>query len=261
MSKTALITGGSSGIGLELAKLFARDGVHLILIASNQDRLNRAIEELRAEFSVQIRGIACDLAAPNALIEAQALFDKLKREEVVVDFLVNNAGFGVYGKFLDSDLARELEMVQLHVAITTLFTKLFARDMAGRGGGRIMNVASTAAFQPGPWMAVYYATKAYMLSYSEAAHESLKGTGVTVTCLCPGPTPTNFQVRAKNSKRGVMKLVRTPVEFVARKGYHALMKGEPLVIPGFLNRCGTIAVRLLPRKWVASLSAKVAENS
>ena len=172
----------------------------------------------------------------------EKLFDNLKREGVRVDFLVNNAGFGLFAKFLEADLARELEMVQLHVAVTTLLTKLFAREMAERGGGKILNVASTAAFQPGPWMAVYYATKAYMLSYSEAAHESLKGSGVTVTCLCPGPTPTNFQVRAKNRKKGVLRMVRTSADFVAREGYRAMIEAGRSWFPAF-----SIAVECLFR--------------
>ena len=152
-------------------------------------------------------------------------------------------------------------MIQLHVIVTTAFTKLFAADMSARGGGKILNVASTAAFQPGPWMTVYYATKAYMLSYSEAANESLKGSDVTVTCLCPGPTPTNFQVRANNRKKGILRHVKTPAEFVARAGYRRMMAGKPLVVPGIFNRLGVFTIRFLPRNLVTFLSGKAAEKS
>ncbi|NUO18883.1 SDR family oxidoreductase [bacterium] len=258
MSKTALITGASSGIGLELAQLMARDGVSLVLVARSEDKLNEIAQGFRSLYKVDVAVIVSDLSQANAPFELHA---EVKRRGLVVDYLVNNAGFGIYDRFLATDLSRELEMIQLHVAATTALTKLFADDMAKRGGGRIMNVASTAAFQPGPWMAVYYATKAYMLSYSEAANQALKGTGVTVTCLCPGPTPTNFQVRAKNRKRGVLRHVKTTASFVAREGYLGMLSRKPLVIPGVLNKLGTVAVRFLPRRLVTYLSGKAAEKS
>jgi short-subunit dehydrogenase len=202
--------------------------------------------------------IVSDLSQAKAPFE---LAEEVKRRGLHVDYLINNAGFGIYDRFLNTDLSRELEMIQLHVATTTALTKLFAEQMAKSGGGRIMNVASTAAFQPGPWMSVYYATKAYMLSYSEAAHEALRGSGVTVTCLCPGPTPTNFQVRAKNRKKGILRHVKTSAEYVARVGYAAMNAGKPLSVPGVLNKLGVFAVRILPRRLVTRLSRLAAEKS
>ncbi len=258
MPKTALITGASSGIGLELAKLFARDKIDLVLVARSADKLDEIARELSAQYGVTASVFVSDLSQPNA---AHELFCETQSRGLTINYLVNNAGFGILDKFLNVDLNRELEMIQLHVATTTTLTKLYAAEMATHDGGRILNVASTAAFQPGPWMVVYYATKAYMLSYSEAANEALKGSGVTVTCLCPGPTPTNFQVRAKNRKKGILRHVKTSVEFVARRGYRAMHAGKPLVIPGILNQIGGFAVRLLPRRMVTYLSRKASEKS
>ena len=258
MPKTALITGASSGIGLELAKLFAQDKIDLVLAARSAEKLNEIARELATNWGITVTVIVSDLAQTDAALK---LFREIQSRGLKIDYLVNNAGFGILDKFLNTDLNRELEMIQLHVATTTTLTKLYAAEMSAHGGGRILNVASTAAFQPGPWMAVYYATKAYMLSYSEAANEALKGSGVTVTCLCPGPTPTNFQVRAKNRKKGILRHVKTSVEFVAREGYQAMHRGKPLVIPGILNRIGVFAVRFLPRRVVTYFSGKAAEKS
>ncbi|MCB1059927.1 MAG: SDR family oxidoreductase [Calditrichaeota bacterium] len=258
MSKTALITGASSGIGLEMARLFARDKVNLALVARNEAALKSIAEELSNMYGIQADIIVSDLSQANAPFE---LFEEVQRRGLRVGYLINNAGFGIYEEFLKTELSRELEMIQLHVATTTALTKLFAEDMARSGGGRIMNVASTAAFQPGPWMSVYYATKAYMLSYSEAANEALRETGVTVTCLCPGPTPTNFQVRAKNRKKGLLRHVKTSAEYVARAGYAAMHSGKPLIVPGVLNKFGVFAVRILPRRFVTRLSRLAAEKS
>lgn len=258
MTKTALITGASSGIGLELAKLFARDKIDLVLVARSKESLERIAKDFADAHGIQAHVIISDLSQPSAPFE---LIEEVQRRGMRVDFLINNAGFGIYDKFLNTELSRELEMIQLHVATTTALTKLFAEQMAKSGGGRIMNVASTAAFQPGPWMSVYYATKAYMLSYSEAANEALRDSGVTVTCLCPGPTPTNFQVRAKNRKQGLLRHVKTSAEYVARVGYTAMNAGKPLCVPGVLNRLGVFAVRFLPRRLVTRLSRLAAEKS
>ncbi len=258
MSKTALITGASSGIGLELAKLFAQDHFNLILVARSGDQLTEIARELETAYGCSVQVIVSDLSKADAPFK---LHQEVIKRGLTVDYLVNNAGFGIYDKFLGTELTRELEMIQLHVATTTVLTKLFATEMAGRGFGRIMNVSSTAAFQPGPWMSVYYATKAFMLSYSEAANEALKGSGVTVTCLCPGPTPTNFQVRARNRKKGVLRHVKTSAAYVARSGYRAMHSGKSLCVPGILNKFGVLSVRLLPRKLVTYLSGKASEKS
>ncbi len=258
MPKTALITGASSGIGLELAKLFARDKINLVLVARSAERLDEIARDLSAQFGVATVVMIADLSQPNSAVE---LFRETQVRGLTIDYLVNNAGFGILDRFLNTDLSRELEMIQLHVATTTTLTKLYATEMTAHGEGKILNVASTAAFQPGPWMAVYYATKAYMLSYSEAANEALRSSGVTVTCLCPGPTPTNFQVRAKNRKKGILRHVKTSAEYVALSGYRAMHAGKPLVIPGVLNQIGVFAVRILPRRVVTYLSRKASEKS
>jgi short-subunit dehydrogenase len=191
---TALITGASAGIGLELARVFAKHGYGLALVARNQKRLEEIAAELKPA-AVQV--IAMDLSLPDAPQELHRLVPK-------VDVLVNNAGFGVYGKFAANSLPEELNMMQLNMTALVILTKLYLAGMLAARSGRIMNVASTAAFQPGPLMAIYYATKAFVLSFSEAIANELEGTGVTVTALCPGPTATEFQERGKMQNSGLV---------------------------------------------------------
>jgi short-subunit dehydrogenase len=183
--KCALITGASSGIGRELATLFARDGYDLTLVARDRAMLARIGDELTRVHGVAVDVIAQDLSHPNAAAE---VYRELKRRSIKIDVLVNNAGFGTYGPFVDSDAATESEMLQLNIVALTKLTRLFLEDMLAKREGRILNVASTAAFQPGPLMAVYYASKAYVLSFSEALANELRDSGVTVSTLCPGPT-------------------------------------------------------------------------
>src|SRR6266446_5779728 len=227
MKETALITGASSGIGLELARLFARDGHDLVLVARGAAKLEQLAAELRGQHNVVVRPLAKDLSQPAAPQEVVA---ELQAASVNVTVLVNNAGFGSYGFFHETDLANDLQMIQVNVTALTALTKLFLKDMTLARRGRILNVASTAAFQPGPLMAVYYATKAYVLSFSEGIANELKGSGVTVTCLCPGPTTTGFEERA-NLRQS--RLFRGPVldaKTVALAGYRACMRGKTLVI-------------------------------
>ena len=186
---TALITGASSGIGLELANLFARDGNDLVLVARSEGKLRQIASRLEGEFGIATRVLAADLAKPHA---AQELVMTLNVHKVTIDALVNNAGFGLAGPFVATDLDKELEMIQVNIVALTELTKLLLPGMVTRRSGRILNLASTAAFQPGPLMAVYYATKAYVLSFSEAIADELRDSGVTVTALCPGPTDTGF---------------------------------------------------------------------
>jgi short-subunit dehydrogenase len=193
-ASTALITGASAGIGYELAKLFAHDRYNLVLVARNRDTLEQFATELQTQFGISARAVALDLTAQSA---PQLLFDQLQRDGVLVDILVNNAGYGVYGEFAQMPEQEILGQIQLNITALTLLTKLFLAPMFERRSGKIMNLASTAAFQPGPLMAVYYASKAYVLSFSEALANELRGSGVTITCFCPGPTDTNFQKRAK----------------------------------------------------------------
>jgi uncharacterized protein len=257
-ASTALITGASGGIGYELAKLFARDLYNLVLVARSRDKLNQVAGELREQFGVIVKTVALDLAASPA---ATILFEHLKGEGLAVDVLVNNAGFGVFGKFAEMAEEEVLGQVQLNVTALTHLTRLFLPEMIARRTGKIMNVASTAAFQPGPLMAVYYATKAYVLSFSEGLANEVAGTGVVVSCFCPGATDTGFQKRAgMESSRLFKKIGAMNVETVARDGYRGLMAGKTLVISGAPNWLVAQSVRFAPRKWVTALSRWVAEK-
>jgi uncharacterized protein len=255
---TALITGASGGIGYELAKLFASDQYNLILVARSGDKLNLIASELRKQFSVTVKTMALDLAADRAVT---SLFEHLEGEGLAVDVLVNNAGFGVFGDFAEMAEEDVLGQVELNVTALTHLTRLFLPSMIARGEGKIMNVASTAAFQPGPLMAVYYATKAYVLSFSEALGNEVAGTGVVVSCFCPGATDTGFQKRAgMENSRLFKKIGAMNAERVARDGYRGLMAGKTLVISGTRNWLVAESVRFAPRKWVTALSRWVAEN-
>jgi short-subunit dehydrogenase len=259
MGKTALVTGASSGIGLDLAKRFAAEGYDVALVARSEGKLTEVARAIEAEHKVRAHVVTADLAAPRA---ADALMAKLAERGIEVDVLVNNAGYACYGAFSETDLADELNMIQVNIVALTHLTKLVVRQMVAKKAGRVLNVASTAAFQPGPLMAVYYATKAYVLSFSEALANELAGTGVTVTALCPGPTKTGFQARAQMEQS---KLVRgkeiMTAETVARIGYAGLMKGKTVVIPGVSNKMMAQAVRFLPRKTVTKLVRNAQERA
>jgi len=256
--QTALITGASSGIGLELAKLFARDRHQLILVARESDRLRTTAVELQKISGIAPRLLPYDLADPKS---PSAIRDEIG--DTPIDFLINNAGFGLGGHFSQTDRATELEMIQVNVTSLVDLTKLLLPAMVARRSGRIMNVASTAAFQPGPLMAIYYASKAFVLSFSEAVAEELTGSGVSVTALCPGPTASDFQRRAgienvklvKNKSIGMM----TSAE-VADIGYRGMMEGKVIVIPGFLNKMGVQSLRLGPRAIIRKAARKLQES-
>ena len=233
---TALVTGASSGIGRDLARLLAADGYDVVLVARRAD----ALEALAAELG-GARVLAADLADPAAPA-------KLAAEVPDVDVLVNNAGVGDYGPFAEADLAKTLGMLQLNVAALTELTRRYLPGMLKRGNGRVLNLASTAAFQPGPLMAVYYATKAYVLSFSEAVAEEVRGQGVTVTALCPGPTASGFQAGAGMEESRLVKGRRLPTsEQVARAGYRAMRRGRVVAVVGVGNRVLAASVRLSPR--------------
>lgn len=247
-----LITGASAGIGLELARVFGQNGHPLLLVARDVKRLSALKKEIHA-MGVACEIIALDLTAPGA---AQTLLERAEGKHI--DCLVNNAGFGLNGAFSKNDLEKELQMIQLNVSVLTSLTKLFLRGMLEKRSGKILNVASTAAFQPGPFMAVYYATKAYVLSFSEALSEELRGTGVTVTTLCPGPTRTEFATRAGALRANMFK---SPIVMdarpVAEAGYRATMAGRRLAIAGLANSLMATSVRFLPRPWVTSLARRI----
>jgi short-subunit dehydrogenase len=255
MKETALITGASSGIGLDLARLFAKDGCDVVLVARSEGKLRELAAELERDCGVKAHVIALDLAQPHA---AQALVQRLP---VAIDVLVNNAGFGVTGPFVETDLAKELEMIQVNIVALTELTKLLLPPMVARRRGRVLNVASTAAFQPGPLMAVYYATKAYVLSFSEAIADELRDSGVTVTALCPGPTETGFAAVADMTTTRLFNVAKPMSSAdVARAGYAAMKRGRRVVIPGVKNKLLTQSVRVSPRRLVTTIVRKLQES-
>ena len=254
----ALITGASSGIGLELAKLFARESHDLALVARSHDKLRIIAEDLQHTYGVQVKFYAKDLSVSSA---PEELFEILQSEGGNIDVLVNNAGFGWRGEFAQMELTDALEMIQVNITTLTHLTRLVLPGMIDRRRGKILNVASTAAFQPGPLMAMYYASKAYVLSFSEALAEELRGTGVTVTAFCPGPTATRFGARAGFSNEKILGgLLSMDSRTVALDGYKGLMKGKPLVVSGWRNWLGTQLVRFVPRWLPARLVKKVQQK-
>ena len=258
MSKTALVTGASGGIGFELALLFARDRYDCILVARSYDKLSGLAARLESEFRVKTLVLAKDLSKTAAVDE---IYEEVTAATLTVDVLVNNAGFPVYGRFVETDLQAELDMLQVNVVALTALTKLFLRGMVERRNGRILNLASTAAFVPGPLMAVYYASKAYVLSFSEALANELKGTGVTVTALAPGATRTGFQERGKLEEARLIRGGLADATSVALAGYRGLMAGTSVVIPGLGNRLLPVVVRLSPRQVVTRVSRRLLEQT
>jgi short-subunit dehydrogenase len=254
----ALITGASSGIGAELAKLSAADGHDLVLVASSRDELQARADELTQRYGNSVRVLPKDLSEPNA---AQAIFDELQGAGIAVEILINNAGFAIYGLFWRNDTRLTLDMLRVNVVALAHLTRLILPQMVERAHGRVLNVASTAAFQPGPLMAAYYASKAYVLSFSEAVANELKGTGVTMTVLCPGPTRTRFEQRAGLDLSRLSKWVPvSDAQTVARAGYQAMMQGKTIVIPGLLNRVVAFSARLAPRRVVTAIARALQER-
>jgi uncharacterized protein len=247
----ALITGASGGIGCEFAKLLAPRCKTLVLVARNENKLNTVKTELEAKYPVRVKNIVRDLREAGSM---EAIYRELEQKSILPDILINNAGFGDHGAFVDRDSRISRDMLAVNIVALTLLTRLFAKDMKARGRGMILNVASTAAFQPGPFMAVYYASKAYVLSFSEALAYELKGSGVTVTALCPGPTVTGFAETASVEETRLFKY-RSPsrASDVARYGYEAMVKGKTVAVHGLLNRLGTWSVRIAPRKLMPAI--------
>jgi short-subunit dehydrogenase len=244
--KTALITGGTSGIGKELAKLFAQDHYNLVIIARDQQELDSTASEL-CQYGVQIKTIVKDLSKMD---EAKALCNEVSEQ---IDVLVNDAGQGLYGLFKDNELERELDIVHLNICATVILTKHFLKEMVARGEGRILNLGSVAGKLPGPWQAVYHATKAFVLSFTTAVREEVKDSGVTLTALMPGVTDTDFFNKAgmNNSKVLQDPDAKADPAKVARDGYEALMAGDDRVISGFKNKVEVNAANLVPDSTVA----------
>ncbi len=250
----ALVTGGSSGIGLELAKLLAQEGQNIVLVARDQQKLIHAQKTLIA-LGAEVQAISMDLSEVGA---ADRLQSKVEALGISIHTLINNAGFGVYDKFLNTEPAKIQGMIMLSVVSFTELAHRFIPAMIQQGSGRVLNVASTSAFQAGPGAAVYSATNAYELHFSEALAKELEGTGVAVTCLCPGPTATEFQQRTGIGKPG---WPHPDAATVARSAHTALRRGKSLVIPGWHNVLGTILVRLLPRRVVTWIRWQYREHS
>jgi uncharacterized protein len=247
---TALITGASSGIGRDLAQLFAADGYDLVLVARRADALRAIADELARQHRIAASAIAVDLAKPDA---TQRIVSEVSGAGTVVDVVVNNAGFGLQGTVAELPLDRQLEMIQVNVTAPTALTRAFLPAMLQRNRGGILTVASTAAFQPGPLMAVYYATKAYVESFTEALAEEVSGTALRVTCLCPGPTATGFAEAASMTGTNLFRGTVMASADVARIGYEAWKRGTVLVVPGLSNRVGVAVVRVSPRAIVRRL--------
>ena len=253
---TALVTGASSGIGRSLARLLAADGCNLVLVARRGDELERLGAELSASHGVTVSAHAVDLTHPDS---AGELLDRLDAAGTSIDILVNNAGFGMRGGFSELPLDRQLEMIALNVTTLTLLTRRLVPGMRNRRRGGVLNVGSTAGFQPGPFMAVYYATKAYVVSFTEALAEELSGSGVRVSCLAPGPTETGFAAEAGATDAGLFRGEVMTVDEVAQIGYEGWKIGKVLIVPGRRNRLRALAVRLLPRTSVVKATRRLNE--
>jgi short-subunit dehydrogenase len=252
--ETALITGASSGIGLELAKLFAADKSNLVLVARSADKLTALADELRQRHGITVTVLIKDLARPTA---PQEIFDELARSNINIDVVVNNAGFGARGGIAKIDLQTQLDMVQVNITALLHLTRLFLPGLIERKQGGILNVGSTAGFQPGPNMAVYYASKAFVLHFTEALAEELKGKNLCISCLAPGPTVTDFQRVAHMEKAPMFKLGSMSGAEVARIGYRGYRQGKVIVIPGFKNKLGAFLVRFSPRILVRKVTKRL----
>ena len=256
MNKTALITGASSGIGLELAKIHASKGDNLVLVARSIDKLNQLKTEIESQYKVNVYNIEKDLSVINSPME---VYEEIKQNNIQIDYLINNAGFGDIGNFSDTRWEKELRMINLNITALTQLTKLFLNDMLARKQGKIMNLASTASFQPGPMMAVYFATKSYVLHLTEAINAEVKGSGVSLTALCPGPTESGFQAAAEIEQNMLFNKKNPTSKEVAEYGYKSMMNGKAVAIHGFKNYLMANSVRFTPRNWVVAITKKMQE--
>ncbi len=259
MAKTALVTGASGGIGLELTRILARNGYDIVAVARGAERLEVLKGELESLYGAGVTVIASDLSADGA---ARDVCDILAEKGIDVDILVNNAGFGDYGPFAECDWDKQDRMIRLNVLALSHLTRLLLPGMLSRGGGRILNTASVASFEPGPLMSVYYATKAYVLSFSEALAEELKGTGVTVTALCPGPTDTGFARTANADGANVFKKsTSSDARTVAYCGYRSMMRGKAVAVCGVSFKIVLFFVKILPRSLVRRAVMSIQKRS
>lgn len=257
MSKTALITGASGGIGLEFARIHASKGENLVLVARSSDKLAEIKANLETDFKVEVYIIVRDLSVKDA---AAGVFDEVKSRNIIIDYLINNAGFGDIGLYAGCDWDKQERMISLNITALAHLTRLFLPGMIERGGGKILNVASLASFQPGPTMSVYFASKAFVLSFSEAINNEVRDKGISVTALCPGSTESNFHAVAMGVPDLVEERKMQTAKEVAEIGYRAMMKGKPVVIPGFKNAFLAFAVRFFPREFITKMARKIQEG-
>lgn len=250
MKRFCLITGAASGIGYEFARAFAQNNYNLVLTDLNTQKLMKIKKDFAENYNCQVETIAIDLTSPDA---AKRIYEITKNQGIRINVLVNNAGFGVFGSFHETDQQRQLDLLQLSVNTTTQLTHFYLKDMINRNSGKILNVSSIAAFQPGPFMAVYYASKAYLLHFGMALSNELKDSNITVTTLCPGVTRTNFQ-RSNGNPWPKFGTFSTTPEKVAVYGYNALMRGKPLAIPCFYNRVLAALHRFMPLRSATHLA-------
>ena len=249
--ETALVTGASSGIGADCARELARRGYDLVLTARRAERLRALKAELEADRAARVYVVPADLAAPDGPADLIAGVEALGRP---IAFLVNNAGFGVHGDFVDHDRARLAEMLRLNIHALTTLTWHFGRAMRVRGRGRILQVASVGAYAPSPYYAAYSASKAYVLFLSQALNAELRGSGVSVTTLCPGLTATEFHAVAAHPKSGLVALTLMRAADVARIGVRAALRGRPVVTAGLINKLSGLLVKLVPRAWANAIA-------
>jgi hypothetical protein len=254
MNKTALVTGASAGLGVELTSLFAADGHDVVIVARRREKLEEVAAAIRAKHAVQIHVLAEDLARAGA---AERIAGELQKRGIEVEFLVNNAGFGGTGAFVERDLARELEMIQVNIVTLVELTRLLLPAMLARKSGRVLNIGSTAGFVPGAFMAIYYASKAFVNSFTEALSVELEATGVTATVSCPGATATEFSQVAGNDKTPLFKSRVMGAREVAEDAYHAMMRGEPMAVAGFMNKLRIASLRFAPRGMARNIAANM----
>jgi short-subunit dehydrogenase len=255
-AETILITGASSGIGLELARCFAceqsaSNTARIILAARNTAALESLAAELRRDWKLEVMVLTADLSLPET---PRRIFVELSAQKIAVDVLVNNAGFGALGNFAELSLPRQLEMLQVNITTLTELTGLFLPGMVQRKRGGILNVGSVAGFQPGPGMAVYFATKAFVLSFTEALAQELAGSGLKISVLCPGPTETNFSQVARANKARLFKARKMSAAAVAQSGYNAFRGGKVISVPGVSNKLLAFSNRLAPRAVVRKIA-------
>jgi uncharacterized protein len=253
--KTAIITGATGGIGYEFAKLLASQSYNLVLTGRNPDILYDVSNELNKLFNIKIDYLVSDLSSMDGL---NRISNYLTENSIKIDVMINNAGFGIWGLFSDTEFKTESEMIFVNCTALTFLTKIAVKHMIKRGKGRILNVASTAAFKPGPLMSVYYATKAYVLSFSMALASELKGTGVKITVLCPGPVKTEFFKKSspENRNKNRFRKLSSP-KSVAKYGFDAMIKGKQIAIPGLYNKILYIAVKVFPIRIITEVLYKL----